>query len=83
MSRIVADANLMQLLRGLVGPTEVVDDQGRVIGTFNPPSPGDRAVYDTLHAYYTEDVMDRLLGASEGQPEFTTEEILADFERRS
>jgi hypothetical protein len=79
MTRLVVDSAMVDSLRGLLGPVELCDDQGRVLGEFRP-APGRTSLYDGVESPLSNDEIERRENEQGGR---SLAEILDDLRRRS
>jgi hypothetical protein len=77
MSRIMVDDMLPQILPRLIFPVELCDASGRVLGTFTPAT--DPSEWEGLEPEISEEELAERLREEGGR---TTEDILADWEKR-
>jgi hypothetical protein len=80
MPTLQLDAATAGKLRSLREPTEIVDDQGKVIGRFEPEPVWDDNALVPWDPSVTREELDRIAAAPGGRP---LADILADLKRRS
>ena len=77
MSRLTVDSATLDKLQGLSEPTDLCDDQGRILGHFIPYPAGIPSA--ALELDIPEEELDRRAANFHGRP---LDDLLADWQRR-